>query len=78
MWRAGKATLALAASLVMFCASAAYSQPSLGEFRFPAVGTEIVTSSDTFRVESVRGFDAVLRNQRTGATLGVADAARAW
>lgn len=63
--------LILLAVLVWYLSVSVHAQPMTGEFRYPPVGTDVVTTGDTFRVESVNGFDAVLRNMRTGRTFGV-------
>ena len=64
-------TLALTTLLALAGSFAALGQPPTGEFRYPPVGTEIVTTNETLRVEDVRGFDATLRVLRTGKTIGV-------
>ncbi len=59
-------------AVVIFAAqSSARGNSTSGEFRYPPVGTDVVTTGDTYRVESVNGFDAVMRNLRTGNRFGV-------
>jgi hypothetical protein len=66
-----RALSSLTAFLTLAGSVAALAQPATVEFRHPPVGTEIVTTNDTLRVEDVSGFDATLRILRTGRTIGV-------
>jgi hypothetical protein len=56
---------------VVISVSAAVAQPMPGLFSFPPPGTEIETSGEAYRVESVSGFDAVVVNKRTNVRIGV-------
>ncbi len=51
--------------------AAAAAQSVEGQFAYPPVGTELTTSETVYRVVSVKGFDAVFLNTRTGRSEGV-------